>query len=214
MLDLVGARNRLAVLVVLILLITALTACGGAPESSVKSGSEPEQVSREQENRGDRRGDTSQDRSGEGERAEVPEDKTLRLTIPEMERVENAEVPDAAYDDEQSLRQNTAIHLRGTGFPWEEEANVYIAGHRLGYPSTGSFLAFYDLGELENGDEITVTDANGTKYAYEVFNEIIASPTDVHLMQPQEGKNILTLQTCTLPDYSKRIIVQAEIKES
>jgi sortase A len=28
--------------------------------------------------------------------------------------------------------------------------------------------------------------------------------------QPLEGKNVLTLQTCTLPDYSQRLIVQAE----
>ncbi|MDP9458582.1 MAG: hypothetical protein M3Q60_23035 [Actinomycetota bacterium] len=26
------------------------------------------------------------------------------------------------------------------------------------------------------------------------------------------GKNVLTLQTCTLPDYSRRLIVQAELK--
>jgi sortase A len=25
------------------------------------------------------------------------------------------------------------------------------------------------------------------------------------------GKNVLTLQTCTLPDYSQRLIVQAEL---
>ncbi len=25
------------------------------------------------------------------------------------------------------------------------------------------------------------------------------------------GKNILTLQTCTLPDYSQRLIIQAEL---
>jgi sortase A len=28
------------------------------------------------------------------------------------------------------------------------------------------------------------------------------------------GKNILTLQSCTLPDYGKRLIVQAELKET
>jgi sortase A len=28
---------------------------------------------------------------------------------------------------------------------------------------------------------------------------------------PVAGKNILTLQTCTLPDYSQRLIVQAEL---
>ena len=32
----------------------------------------------------------------------------------------------------------------------------------------------------------------------------------LHVTQPIEGKNVLTLQTCTLPDYSQRLIVQAE----
>ena len=61
----------------------------------------------------------------------------------------------------QTLGNHAAIHLAGTGFPWEDEANVYMAGHRLGYPRTPSFLAFFDLNKLEQGDEIYVTDANG-----------------------------------------------------
>jgi sortase A len=31
-------------------------------------------------------------------------------------------------------------------------------------------------------------------------------------MRPVAGKNIVSLQTCTLPDYAKRLIVQAELK--
>ena len=34
--------------------------------------------------------------------------------------------------------------------------------------------------------------------------------TDLTVTEPVEGKDILTLQTCTLPDYSQRLIVQAE----
>jgi len=30
----------------------------------------------------------------------------------------------------------------------------------------------------------------------------------------QPGKNILTLQTCTLPDYKQRLIVQAELTDT
>ncbi|MBA2441485.1 MAG: class E sortase [Rubrobacter sp.] len=130
-----------------------------------------------------------------------------------MDRVEDDEIPVAAYNDEQRLRDYTAIHLEGTGFPWQEEANVYVAGHRLGYPNTDSFLAFYDIDELEDGDEVIVTDANGTEYVYEVFREIVVGPADVHVVEPMEGRNIISLQACTLPDYSKRIIVQAELKE-
>jgi sortase A len=145
----------------------------------------------------------------DSEASEGPEDKTLTVSIPEME-VAEAAVPDARGDDEAKLKDNLGIHLRGTGFPWEEGANVYIAGHRLGYPNTDSFLAFWDLDVLENGDEITVTDADGKEYVYEVFKEVIVEPTNLEVTRPVPGKDVLTLQTCTLPDYSQRLIVQAE----
>ena len=140
-----------------------------------------------------------------------PEDKTLRLTIPAMSRVEDAVVPTVPGSDVEALDSHKAIHLEGTGFPWEQEANVYIAGHRLGYPGTDSFLAFYDLDKLEDGDKVYVTDANGTTYTYEVFREFVVDPSNLSVTMLIPGKNILTLQTCTLPDYSQRIIVQAEL---
>ncbi len=147
-----------------------------------------------------------------GAAAEVPEDETLRLTVPKMSRIQDDEIPTTQGDDEAALKEYAAIHLEGTGFPWEEEANVYVAGHRLGYPNTESFLAFWDLDALENGDEITVKDANDKEYVYEVTKEFVVAPTDLYVLEPEAGKNILTLQTCTLPDYSDRLIVQAELK--
>ena len=138
-----------------------------------------------------------------------PANKTLTVSIPEME-VTEAAVPDARGDDEAKLKDNLGIHLEGTGFPWEEGANVYIAGHRLGFPNTDSFLAFWDLDALNKGDEITVTDADGKEYRYEVFREVVVEPTNLEVTRPVPGKAVLTLQTCTLPDYSQRLIVQAE----
>jgi sortase A len=32
--------------------------------------------------------------------------------------------------------------------------------------------------------------------------------------EPLEGRNIVSLQSCTLPDYSERVIVRAELKRS
>jgi sortase A len=145
--------------------------------------------------------------------AEAPEDKTLTVTAPKMSRFQNDTVPDAEGDDEEALKNYAAIHLKGTGFPWEEEANVYLAGHRLGYPGTESFLAFYDQDKLEVGDEIYVEDSEGRKYTYRVFKSLVVDPTDLWVTEPIEGKNILTLQTCTLPDYTRRIITQAELVE-
>lgn len=140
----------------------------------------------------------------------VPQDTTLWLTIPKMARVYKAAIPDAEGNDDAKLKDYAAIHLEGTGFPWQAGANVYIAGHRLGYPNTNSFLAFYDLDNLEKGDNITLTDTAGNVYTYKVSKEFVASPTDLSVTEPVEGKDILTLQTCTLPDYSQRLIAQAE----
>ena len=61
---------------------------------------------------------------------------------------------------------------------------------------------------------IFVEDANGREYTYEVFDLLEVGPTDLFVTEPQEGKNILTLQTCTLPDYANRVIVQAELVDS
>ena len=140
-----------------------------------------------------------------------PADKTLTLTIPKMSHVENASVPYTSGDDEPALKEHAAIHLEGTGFPWQAEANVYLAGHRIGYPGYSSFLAFYDLDKLENGDEVLVTDANDTTYTYRVFKTFVADPSDLSVTETVPGRNVVTLQTCTLPDYAQRLIVQAEL---
>jgi sortase A len=143
-----------------------------------------------------------------------PEDKTLKLTVPAMSRIEDDEIPNTTGTDEEALKTHAAIHLEGTGFPWQQEANVYIAGHRLGYPNTESFLTFWDLDNVEKGDKVYITDADGTEYTYEVFKEVTVSPSDLSVTDTVPGKNIVTLQTCTLPDYSQRLIVQAELIET
>jgi sortase A len=142
-------------------------------------------------------------------RVRGPEDKTLVLSVPKMEMFD-ALVPSTTGDDEEMLKDYAAIHLDSTGFPWESGANTYIAGHRLGYPNTPSFLAFYDLDKLEKGDEVILADADGGVYTYEVFKKTFVGPTDLSVTEPVRGRDIVTLQTCTLPDYSQRLVVQAE----
>jgi len=142
--------------------------------------------------------------------APVPKNKTLKVTIPTMKRVENAKIPYAGGNDETAFKYHAGVHLRGTGFPWQKVANVYIAGHRLGYVGTASWLGFWDLDNVKTGDKVFVTDSLGRHYVYKVFKEFVVDPDDVHVTQPVAGKNVLTLQTCTLPDYSRRLLVQAE----
>ena len=48
------------------------------------------------------------------------------------------------------------------GAPWEPDSNTYIAGHRIGFPGTGSDRIFYDLPSMVAGDVITLYDSRPT----------------------------------------------------
>lgn len=136
-----------------------------------------------------------------------PEDKTLYLTVPKLGIYE---APAFNSVTEEKLKESV-IHVPATGFPWQDNANTYIAGHRIGYPGTGSDRIFYDLPKLAEGDEISLKDAAGGEYYYRVTKKVVVGPEDVKVMEPVPGKSVVSLQTCTLPDYSKRIIVQGEL---
>src|ERR671920_483032 len=141
---------------------------------------------------------------------EPPGDSTLTLTVPEMKRVDHVPVYTGPFYDKTALHDGT-LHLENTGFPWQTGANVYIAGHRMGFPGTRSYLVFWDLNRLGDGDKVILTDANGTRYTYNVFERTIINPDEYYVTRPIPGKSVITLQTCTLPDYAQRLIVQAEL---
>ena len=142
-----------------------------------------------------------------------PKDKTLRLTIPKMAQIKDDEIPTGFGTDEALFHDYAAVHIKHTGWPWEKEANVYIAGHRLGYENTNSYLAFWDLNKVEKGDQIYITDSEGREYTYKVFRKFIVTPDTLSVLNPVEGKNIVTLQTCTLPDYTNRLLIRGELKD-
>lgn len=144
---------------------------------------------------------------------EPAKDRILRLTVPKMAEIKNDIIPTGKGTNEFLFRNYAAVRLPFTGFPWQREANIYIAGHRVGYPGTNSDMAFYDLEDLANGDEIYLEDSDGRKYTYEVFKKKIVEPTDLSVLKRIDGKNVVTLQTCTLPDYSDRVVYQAELKD-
>ena len=194
-------RKLLLVIAAALAMVIVLTACGGSEETPPDEAVAPDAPEQTQ-------------KQSAAEQANAPEDPTLTLTVPSMERISDVPIPDTLGDDEEALKNFAGIHLQGTGFPWQDEANVYIAGHRLGYPNTASFLAFWDIDNVVQGDQIFVTDANGRDYTYEVFQTLEVDPTDLFVTEPQEGRNILTLQSCTLPDYERRVIVQAELQDT
>ena len=121
-------------------------------------------------------------------------------------------VPVFSSDSRKALDQGV-IHLPGTSYPWSDspERNVYLAGHRLGWPGTGSHLVFYRLNELSRGDKITLRDRDGRRYDYMVVESFEVGPSDRWVTGRVRGRDLLTLQTCTpIPTFEKRLIVRAE----
>jgi sortase A len=106
---------------------------------------------------------------------------------------------------------DTEQEVRHTGFPWQPGANTYIAAHRMGFVGTDSFLVFFRLNELKKGDEITLEDSLGGEHTYRVTEHMVVRPEDVTVMDPVAGTSVVSLLTCTLPDYSERLIVQGEM---
>ncbi len=104
-------------------------------------------------------------------------------------------------------------HVPETSLPWTNapQRNVYIAGHRVGFPGTASDRVFFDLDELREVDEILVRDRDGKRFKYRVSETFVVGPMDSWVMGQVRDRDMLTLQTCTpIPSFSKRLIVRAD----
>ena len=123
--------------------------------------------------------------------ASVPAGTLMSLSVPALGI---SEIPVVEGTSEASLSQG-AGHLPGTGYPWVPGSNTYIAGHRIGYPGTLSDHVFWNLPTLGEGDEILLTDSNGTTYTYAVSEVFEVSPTVLSVTAPT-GRDVVSLQTC------------------
>ena len=142
-------------------------------------------------------------------RYELTSGAIMGLTIKTL-GVYNAPVYDS---DSQWALDHGIVHVPETSLPWSDSThrNVYLAGHRLGYPGTESHLVFYNLDKLSKGDEILLKDRDGNPYKYRVTERFLAGPFDSWVMGKMRGRDMLTLQTCTpIPTFEKRLIVRAE----
>jgi sortase A len=115
--------------------------------------------------------------------------------------------------DSQWALDNGIAHVPETSLPWSNtpQRNVYLAGHRFGWPGTGSYLVFYNLDELGRGDEVVLEDRDGRSYTYRVSEAFVAEPEDSWVMGQVVGRDMVTLQTCTpIPIFDKRLVVRAD----
>ncbi|MCA1739161.1 MAG: sortase, partial [Actinobacteria bacterium] len=91
-----------------------------------------------------------------------PDDSTMSLSIPKLG------ISGAVVGEGEGALEPGVEHLPGTGFPWQPNSNTYIAGHRVGFPGTGSDHIFYSLPSLSEGDEVILSDSLGQEYTYRV----------------------------------------------
>lgn len=132
----------------------------------------------------------------------------MTLTVDGM-GIRNA--PVMGDDSAQSL-DNGVVHVPETSLPWTRSPhrNVYLAGHRIGWPGTGSRLIFYNLNQVKSGDEVLLKDRRGKRYRYRVTEKFVAEPDERWVMGQLRNRDMVTLQTCTGPNFSKRLIVRAD----
>ncbi len=119
------------------------------------------------------------------------------IRIPKID-VEKAVVEGVGIDD----LQKGPGHYPDTPMPGQP-GNAGIAGHRTTYGAP-----FYELDQLEVGDEILVRTLQG-EFRYEVDRTSVVRPTQVEVLDPTEEAR-LTLTTCN-PRFSaaQRLIVSA-----
>jgi sortase A len=142
-------------------------------------------------------------------RYHLPRGAVLGLTV---EAIGIYDVP--VYDSaSQWAMDNGVSHIPETSLPWSNtpQRNVFLAGHRLGWPGTWSHLVFYHLDKLGRGDMVVLRDREGSRYEYQVTETFVADPGDSWVMGQVVGRDMVTLQTCTpIPSFEKRIIVRAD----
>lgn len=171
----------------------------GPGEPAAESGSAktvPAEAEKEQPRERKERDDQEDKNLKEQETPEppAPSDKTMSLSIPRLAAVRADTVLNS---DSPEALDRAAIKLPSTGFPWQEGANTYIAGHRIGWPGTETRYQFYYLPAMRKGDAVYLTDANGTTYEYRVTEKFAVKPSENWVTEPVAGRDMVTLQTCT-----------------
>ncbi len=135
----------------------------------------------------------------------------MTLTVPRL-GLKGVVVPTGST--QAKLDREGVLRLSGSGLPWREGSNTFIAGHALGFPRTRVPYAFYDLEEMAPGDRILIEAAGGRRYTFRVYDRMTVEPDDFWVTYPVEGKTVVSLQTCTpIPSFENRLVVRGELVE-
>jgi len=193
----------------------AVPMIGGAPEAVAEQSAEEQAAEEDTGSQKDTDEGEKQQADADKPVAPVPATNDLWLTIPKLGLYDNYVTNSNAH----SALDYGVAKREETGFPWQNDANTYISGHRLGWPGTASDHQFYNLPLLAYGDEIYLYDANGTTYTYEVTEIFEVSPSETWVTNSDPGRDMVSLQTCienygdywTMgPNWYVRYVVRAD----
>ena len=110
------------------------------------------------------------------------------ITIPKI----SVELP-IYHSTDEGVLQVAAGHLEGSSLPVGGSGTHAVLSAHRGLPSAKLFT---NLDELEVGDRFTITVLNRV-LTYEVDQISIVLPTEIDQLLPTEGKDYVTLMTCT-----------------
>lgn len=108
--------------------------------------------------------------------------------------------PILEYNDE-TLKNNICTLLNK---PIDGTGNLCIAGN-----NTSNGTLFGKLKKIKSGDIVEITNVNGEKFKYKVYNITVVQPNDNSLFAVTDN-SIVTLITCT-NSAKQRLVVQAEL---
>jgi sortase A len=168
----------------------AVPMIGGAPEAVAEQEQAAEEDTESQ--KGTDEGEKQEQAEAEKPVAPVPATNDLWMTIPKLGLYDNY----VSNSNAHSALDYGAAKRVDTDFPWQNDANTYIAAHRLGWPGTASDHQFYNLPLLAYGDKIYLYDANGTTYTYEVTEIFEVLPSETWVTKSDPGRDMVSLQTC------------------
>lgn len=149
----------------------------------------------------------------------LPEDVEIGAAVAAMEFFRPGEGGPIVLDDPVMVVQGVTDQALAAGpgrYPGSaypgQEGNFAVAGHRTTHGGP-----FWNLDQIGAGDEIHITDRNGTRWIYEFVETRIVSPAEIAVLAPDPldlGRPMLTLTTCH-PRWSQteRMVVFAQLAE-
>lgn len=139
-----------------------------------------------------------------------------RNVFVQAENIGQIKIPKIAVDlpiykgtDEAVLQNGIGCMVEGSSLGGAKSTHSILVGHR-GLPHADLFKR---LDELEIGDCFTLLVAD-KELAYEVCSIQVIRPSDIKVFRVQEGRNLVSLVTCTPYGINThRLVVTGERKE-